>query len=54
MEDLFLSLWEGVVEDDWEVESGVRELELCYISVSSLSSLVVGLFLVEMICFSFG
>lgn len=35
---------------DWQVERcGVRELELCHISVSSLSSPVVSLLLVEMI-----
>ena len=55
VEDFFLLLWEGVVEDDmvdWEVERcGVRELERCHISVSSLSSRVVGLLSVEMIGF---
>lgn len=58
MEDLFLLSWKGVVEDamvDWEVERcGVRERKLFHISVSSPSSPVVGLLLVEMIGFSFG
>lgn len=47
VEDFFLLLWEGVVKDamvDGEVERcGVRELELCHILVSLLSSSVVSL-----------